>query len=171
MRRITAAASFKKAAGKAARDEHRQLYSTTELASAVGVTPRTVRFYEAEGLLQPQRAGIMRVYSYKDRARLALIRRSKKLGFSLQDIAEVLELYNIDPARAPQARAALDKARSRIADLEEKMTDLQQTLRELRKLEQQAAAQLTSCAADKFHDQKNGPADHPTRARDKGRHR
>src|SRR5262249_24761794 len=110
-------------------DEHGQLYSTTELAEAVGVTPRTVRFYEAQGLLQPQRAGIMRVYTYRDRARLALIRRVKRLGFSLQDIAEVLELYNVDPERADHARNALRKARGRIAELEEKMTDLQQTLR------------------------------------------
>jgi DNA-binding transcriptional MerR regulator len=131
------------------KDDHRALYSTTELAAAAGVTPRTVRFYEAQGLLQPQRAGVTRVYSYKDRARLALIRRSKKLGFSLEAIAEVLALYNIDPVRTQQARAALDKARSRIADLEEKMTDLQQTLRELRKLEQQAAAQLNSETTDK----------------------
>jgi DNA-binding transcriptional MerR regulator len=124
-------------------DERRRLYSTTELAAAAGVTPRTVRFYEAQGLLQPQRAGIMRVYTYHDRARLALIRRGKRLGFSLQDIADVLELYNVNPERAEQTRVALRKARGRIAELEEKMNDLQQTLRELRKLEQHAAAQLT----------------------------
>jgi DNA-binding transcriptional MerR regulator len=129
---------------KKASGEHSRLYSTTELAAAAGVTPRTVRFYEAQGLLQPQRAGVMRVYSYKDRARLALIRRGQKLGFSLQDIADVLELYNIDPAHSQKTRAALDKARNRIADLKEKMTDLQQTLRELRKLEQQATAHLNA---------------------------
>ncbi len=164
MRRAAPPAPFKPANRKAAGEEHRRLYSTTELAALAGVTPRTVRFYEAQGLLQPQRAGIMRVYTYRDRARLALIQRSQKLGFSLQDISEVLELYNIDPVRAQQARAALDKARNHIADLEEKMTDLQQTLRELRKLEQQAAAQLTSRNED------TGPAT-SIRARDKGRHR
>ncbi|TAK99398.1 MAG: MerR family DNA-binding transcriptional regulator [Rhodospirillaceae bacterium] len=145
---------------KAGTDERRRLYSTNELAASVGVTPRTVRFYEAQGLLQPQRAGIMRVYTYRDRARLALIRRGKRLGFSLQDIAEVLALYNVDPVRTEHARAAIKKARGRIAELEEKMTDLQQTLRELRKLEQQATAQLTT------HQDDTG-----LKSRDKGRHR
>ena len=145
---------------KVGADEHRRLYSTTELAAAAGVTPRTVRFYEAQGLLQPQRAGIMRVYTYRDRARLAMIRRGKRLGFSLQDIAEVLELYNVDPAHTEQARTALQKARGRIADMEQKMSDLQQTLRELRKLEQQATAQLTT--------QRNATG---LKSRDKGRHR
>jgi len=145
---------------KAGADDHRRLYSTNELAAAVGVTPRTVRFYEAQGLLQPQRAGIMRVYTYRDRARLALIRRSKRLGFSLQDIAEVLELYNVDGVRTDQAKTALRKARGRIAELEDKMTDLQDTLRELRKLEQRATAQLTTQRVE------TSP-----KGRDKGRHR
>jgi len=138
---VTRAVPSRARPGKSAED-HRRLYSTTELAEIAGVTPRTVRFYEAQGLLQPQRAGIMRVYTFRDRARLALIRRSKRLGFSLQDIADVVALYNVDQDPADHARAALSKARGRIAELEEKMTDLQQTLRELRKLEQQASAQL-----------------------------
>ena len=145
-------------------DERRRLYSTTELAAAVGVTPRTVRFYEAQGLLQPQRAGIMRVYTYHDRARLALIRRSKRLGFSLQDIADVLTLYNVDSESTEHTRVALNKARGRIAELEEKMTDLQQTLRELRKLEQHASAQLTHSRNDSSH------KDRGLKVRDKGRH-
>jgi DNA-binding transcriptional MerR regulator len=156
---MTRIAPLRVRSAKAA-DDHRRLYSTTELAVAAGVTPRTVRFYEAQGLLQPQRAGIMRVYTYRDRARLALIRRSKRLGFSLQDIADVLALYNVDQERTEHARTALRKARGRIAELEEKMTDLQQTLRELRKLEQQASAQLG-----------NQPDDSGMKSRDKGRHR
>ena len=62
-------------------DDRRRLYSTAELAADAGVTPRTVRFYETQGLLKPQRAGVMRVYTYRDRAKLALIRRGKRLGF------------------------------------------------------------------------------------------
>jgi DNA-binding transcriptional MerR regulator len=150
-------------------DERRRLYSTTELAAAVGVTPRTVRFYEAQGLLQPQRAGIMRVYTYHDRARLALIRRGKRLGFSLQDIADVLTLYNVDSEGAEHARTALHKARGRIAELEEKMDDLQQTLRELRKLEQYAAAQLTRSRNDTSH-KDTIHKDRGQKSRDKGRH-
>ena len=140
--------------------EDRKFYSTSELAAAVGVTPRTVRFYEAQGLLKPERAGAVRVYTYRDRARLALIRRGKGLGFSLQDIAEVLELYRAEPGRAEHMRRVRDTARSRIAELESKLDDLQETLRELRQIEQDATAHLTPS-----HEH-TGP-----KSRDKGRHR
>jgi DNA-binding transcriptional MerR regulator len=125
-------------------DDRRRLYSTSELATAAGVTPRTVRFYEAQGLLQPQRAGTMRVYTYRDRARLALIRRGKRLGFSLTDIAEFLELYGADPAHAGQTRLLRDKARARIAELELKLKDIQDTLAELRKIEHETTAHLVA---------------------------
>jgi DNA-binding transcriptional MerR regulator len=127
-------------------DERRRLYSTAELAAAAGVTPRTVRFYETQGLLKPQRAGAMRVYNYRDRARLALIRRGKRLGFSLTDIAEFLELYGADPEHAEQVRHVLDKARSRIGELEEKLKDIQDTLAELREIERQARSHLNAHA-------------------------
>jgi DNA-binding transcriptional MerR regulator len=130
-------------------DDRRRLYSTGELASAAGVTPRTVRFYESQGLLKPQRAGATRVYTYRDRAKLALIRRGKRLGFSLTDIADFIELYGADPVHAEQTRLLRDKARARIAELELKLQDLQETLSELRKIEQQATAHLHSNASDK----------------------
>ena len=141
----------------AAEDDRRRLYSTTELAVAAGVTPRTVRFYETQGLLKPQRAGMMRVYTYRDRAKLALIRRGKRLGFSLTDIAEVLELYGTDPEHAEQMRHLRSKAQARIAELEEKLRDLQETLAELRQIEKQATEYL--------HTHANGP-----QSRDLGRH-
>jgi len=133
-----------------------RLYSTRELAAAVGVTPRTVRFYEAQGLLRPQRAGPIRVYSYDDRAKLALIRRGKGLGYSLQDLAEVLDLYHADPRHSEQMQRVQTAARTRIAELERKLVDLKETLRELRRLEQKAARHLA-------------PARHKKGA--KGRHR
>ncbi len=138
-------------------EDRRKLYSTTELAAAAGVTPRTVRFYEMQGLLKPQRAGAMRVYNYRDRAKLALIRRGKRLGFSLTDIAEVLELYGTDPKHAEQMRLLRGKAHARIAELEEKLHDLQETLSELRQIEKQAN--------DYLHTHSNGP-----QSRDLGRH-
>jgi DNA-binding transcriptional MerR regulator len=119
-----------------------RLYSTRELAAAVGVTPRTVRFYEAQGLLRPQRAGPMRIYSYDDRAKLALIRRGKGLGYSLHDLAEVLDLYHADPRASEQMQRVRAAARARIVDLERKLVDLKETLRELRRLEQNAARRL-----------------------------
>lgn len=132
-----------------AEEDRRRLYSTTELAAAAGVTPRTVRFYETQGLLKPQRAGAMRVYTYRDRAKLALIRRGKRLGFSLEDIADFLELYGTDPEHADQMRLLRGKARARIVELEEKLRDLQDTLAELRQIEKQAT--------DYLHTHANGP--------------
>lgn len=142
---------------KAKTDDDRRLYSTSELAAAAGVTPRTVRFYETQGLLKPQRAGVMRVYTYRDRARLALIRRGQRLGFSLQDIGDFLELYGADPKHAEQTRHLRDKARARIGELEGKLKDLQETLAELREIEKQANDYLNSHA--------NG-----RKSRDQGRH-
>ena len=73
-----------------------KLYSVTELAKELGVTPRAIRFYEAKGLITPQRAGGTRVYTHRDRGRLILILRGKKLGFSLREIKDYLDLYVVD---------------------------------------------------------------------------
>ncbi|MBV9755883.1 MAG: MerR family transcriptional regulator, partial [Alphaproteobacteria bacterium] len=69
-----------------------QFYTVTQLSAELGVTPRAIRFYETKGLLAPRRAGTTRVYTHRDRARLILILRGKRLGFSLREIKEYLEL-------------------------------------------------------------------------------
>ena len=130
-------------------DRRQKLYSTAELAGAAGVSPRTVRFYESRGLLQPQRAGAMRVFNTVDRARLTLILRGKRLGFSLKEIGEYLELYGADPAQAEQLNYVVDKSRERIAVLEGKLQDLQATLAELRKIEHDALRHLRTRAGRK----------------------
>jgi len=119
-----------------------RFYSTAELAAAVGVTPRTVRFYETRGLLKPERAGTVRVFTYADRARLLLILRGKRLGFTLDDIGSYLELYGADPEHIEQLNHVVDKSRERIAVLEDKLRDLQTTIRELRQLEHEALVRL-----------------------------
>src|SRR5512134_949802 len=116
------------------------LYSITELADELGVTARAIRFYEAKGLLRPQRVGANRVYDYRDRARLLLILRGKRLGFSLAEIQLYLDLYDADPTHKKQLVHLLTGARERIDELESQRRDLELTLEELREIEEQALA-------------------------------
>ena len=123
-------------------EERRQLYSVNQLALELGVTPRAIRFYEAKGLIAPQRAGHARVFNRRDRARLLLVLRGKRLGFSLDQIREYLDLYDADRSQMSQVRRLLDHTRRRVADLEAQRDDLDQALGELREIERQAQAAL-----------------------------
>ena len=114
----------------------------TSLAADLGVTPRTIRFYEDKGLITPQRAGVNRVYTARDRARMVLILRGKRLGFSLRDIGEFLDLYDADPTQAAQMRKLRGAVRARIDELEQQLVALDLTLEELRQIERQAAVAL-----------------------------
>lgn len=108
-----------------------KLYTVTELAELLDITPRAIRFYEQKGLIVPQRAGKTRVYTHRDKARLQLILRGKRLGFSLAEIREYLDLYEVDRTQASQLRLLQEKVGERIASLEAQQRDLQQTLSEL----------------------------------------
>jgi DNA-binding transcriptional MerR regulator len=114
-----------------------RLYTVTELAAELGVTARAIRFYESKGLLEPQRAGGNRVYTYRDRARLLIILRGKRLGFSLAHIKRYLDLYDADPSHQEQLVHLLRGARQRIEELESQRRDLELTLEELREIEEQ----------------------------------
>ena len=118
------------------------LYSVGELARELGITPRALRFYEDRGLVTPRRVGRHRVYTRRDRARLLLILRGKRLGFSLREIAEWLALYDADPAQGRQTRYLLEKVRRRIAELERQRRDLETPLEELRAIEAEARRHL-----------------------------
>lgn len=119
-----------------------ELLTVTELAEEFNTTARTIRFYETKGLLSPQRVGSTRVYTYRDRARLKLILRAKRLGFSLTDIREYLGLYNVDPEQLEQQQLLLMKISRRIEELEQQQEDLVTTLEELRDIQQQALSNL-----------------------------
>jgi DNA-binding transcriptional MerR regulator len=121
---------------------HNTLSSITELARDAGVTPRAIRFYEAKGLISPQRAGTTRVYTHRDGARLKLILRGKRLGFSLREIKEWLDLYDVDSAQVEQMRLLLGKTRERIAALEYRRDDLDATIAELHEIETQVTDHL-----------------------------
>ena len=119
-----------------ARDRER-LFTITELARELGVTARAIRLYESKGLLQPQRAGTTRVYTHRDRARLLIILRGKRLGFSLAGVKQYLDLYDVDPAHQEQLAHLLRGARQRIGKLEQQRRDIEVMLAELREVEQQ----------------------------------
>lgn len=121
-----------------------KIYSVTELARDLGVTPRTIRFYEDQGLISPQRAGNTRVYTHRDRARMILILRGKQLGFSLRDIKEYLDLYVVDTGKTEQIQHLARKARERITQLEAQLTAVKTTLTELREIERVSLETLAS---------------------------
>ena len=114
------------------------MLTITELARESGVTARAIRFYESKGLLTPRRAGTTRIYTYRERGRLQLILRGKRLGFSLTDIGEYLDLYDADPTRHDQILLLLDKVNNRIRELESQKADLNDTLKELAGVREQA---------------------------------
>ena len=114
------------------------MLTITELARESGVTARAIRFYESKGLLTPRRAGTTRIYTYRERGRLQLILRGKRLGFSLTDIGEYLDLYDADPTQHDQILLLLDKVNTRIEELESQKADLDDTLKELASVREQA---------------------------------
>ena len=125
-----------------ARPEGPEFFTVNQLAEALGVTARAIRFYEAKGLIAPRRVGTMRVFTRRDRARLLLVLRGIRLGFSLAEVAEYLDLYDTDPGQREQVRLLLGKVRARIAALEAQRRDLDQALAELRGIAGQAEAAL-----------------------------
>ncbi len=121
-----------------------ELFTIGELASAFALSPRAIRFYEDQGLLAPERAGTQRVYTKRDRARLQLILRGKRLGFSIADIREFLNLYDADGTNRRQMAMTLERTRARIADLEQQLEDITVTLAELRDMEGDIASYVSA---------------------------
>ena len=101
-----------------------QTFSISDLAREFDITPRTIRHYEAEGLIAPARDGQRRIYSGRDRVRLALVLRGKRLGFSLAEAKEIIDLYSAPQGEAFQLRTLLEKLDEKRAMLEDKRRDL-----------------------------------------------
>jgi DNA-binding transcriptional MerR regulator len=131
------------AAGAAPKADNR-LYSIGELSAEFGISTRAIRFYESKGLLSPDRVGSNRIYTRRDRARLILVLRGKRLGFTLEEISEYLDLYDADPNQIAQTRLLLQKTESSISELEGKRRDIDEALRELREIQAQCISQLKS---------------------------
>lgn len=113
-------------------------YSIAELAREFEITPRAIRFYEDKGLLEPRREGLRRVYTERERVRLLLIVRGKRLGFSLRECQEVIDMYGAEPTEGAQLRRLIETIRQRRRVLQDRLNDLRMTLRELDEVEAQA---------------------------------
>ena len=121
-------------------------YSISDLAQEFNLTTRAIRFYEDEGLLQPGRSGRRRVYSARDRVRLKLILRGKRLGFSLNDVRAIIEMYDLDAGETGQLRYFLNQIQERREALKQQRSDIDLTLRELDEIESQCQGRLASLA-------------------------
>jgi len=124
-------------------DDTGELFGITELCREFGITLRTIRFYEDKGLLAPRRVNGTRVYTRRDRARLALILRSKAIGAALSDIKHYLDLYGTHgEGRVQQLKWVLGKTDAAILDLEQKRSHIEATLAELRLINVEVRKQL-----------------------------
>ena len=109
----------------------RHSFTISDLSAEFGVTARALRFYEDEGLISPERRGTQRIYSHRDRARLAWILRGKRVGFSLTEIRELIDLYDVGDGRRTQRERTIDRCRERVDLLHHQKRDIDAALAEL----------------------------------------
>ncbi|HEX7858241.1 MAG TPA: MerR family DNA-binding transcriptional regulator [Sphingobium sp.] len=119
-----------------------ELRGIKAISGLLGVTQRTLRFYEDKGLIEPQRVGATRIYSRREVGRMQLILRGKRLGFSLREIKEFLDLYDVDPEHVEQMRVLAERVRVRLADLEQQRVALDETVGELREIEREVMERI-----------------------------
>lgn len=117
-------------------------WSIAELAREFGVTHRTIRFYEDRGLITPQRHGTQRVFLARDRVRLALVLRGKRLGFALDEIKRIVDMYDQTPGEAGQLRYLIGQVGVRRQELEQRRRDIDTTLAELDEVERRCREDL-----------------------------
>ncbi len=106
-------------------------FTITELADAFGITTRAIRYYEGEGLISPERKGLNRVYTKRDLARLAWVLRGKRVGFSIAEIKNLLDLYDIDDGRQQQRLKTLELCEQRVTALKDQRADIDAVIEEL----------------------------------------
>ena len=124
-------------------DPTQEQFSISELSQEFDVTTRAIRFYEDEGLLEPQRQGRQRVYSSRDRVRLKLILRGKRLGFSLNEIGDIIDMYDSEPGEVGQLQYFIEKICVRRKTLKQQRDDIDVTLKELDSIEKQCRKSMT----------------------------
>lgn len=133
-------------AGDAAAMEGPEFRGIQQVAGELGVTLRTIRFYEDKGFITPNRMGTTRIYTRREFARLQLVLRGKRLGFSLKEIGEFLDLYDADPRHIEQTRRLSVRVSERLTDLEKQKSALEQTIGELMLIAEQVAQRLCEVA-------------------------
>jgi DNA-binding transcriptional MerR regulator len=109
----------------------REQFTISDLTAEFEVTARALRFYEEEGLIAPTRAGLARIYSRRDRARLAWIIRAKNVGFSLTEIKEMIDLYDVNDGRVTQKKRTIERCREQVAKLSRQRADIDASINEL----------------------------------------
>lgn len=129
-----------------------RLYTISQLTQEFDITTRTLRFYETQGLLAPQRRGRQRLYSPADRTRLKLILRGKRLGFTLAEISEIIEMYGKAPGEPGQLRLLMAKIEARRKELLEKRIDIDLTLSDLDEVEAGCRERLSELGLDEDAD-------------------
>jgi DNA-binding transcriptional MerR regulator len=123
-------------------------WTIAEVAEDLGVTHRTIRYYEDLGLITPERRGTTRVFHARDRIRLRLVLRGRRLGFPLEDIRTIVDMYDQQPGETGQLRYLLDQIDDRRTELTARLRDVQAALRELDDLERRCRDDLTRLSAD-----------------------
>ncbi len=124
------------------------LYTVAELAEEFGITPRAIRLYESKGLIQSRRAGRTMIYDHRQRARLKIVLRSKRVGFSLEDTKAYLDMYDADRTNPQRLIKMLHQCRGRLEELEAQRSDLEATIKELKGVEKAAVYDLKQLNID-----------------------
>ncbi|MED5575302.1 MAG: MerR family DNA-binding transcriptional regulator [Pseudomonadota bacterium] len=121
----------------------KEFYTISDLAKEFDVTTRTIRFYEDQNLISPLREGTRRLFRARDRTRLKLILRGKRLGFTLADISEIVDMYDAAPGEVGQLRLLISKINGRRAQLQQQMQDIEATLSDLSEVENRCRDRLS----------------------------
>lgn len=120
----------------------KKYYSITELTKEFGVSTRTLRFYEDEGLIQPERRGRTRLFRAADRHLIAEILRGRRIGFTIAEIREIIQVYKSPPGEAAQLELLMNKVDEKRVELRQKRRDIEETLTELDNVEEACLTRL-----------------------------